>query len=183
MLLWRVFPFLETASDRSQPGHPLYVHPRQVRGRWDNPEYSLLNLAEEPAGAIGESFGNLTRWSPSMLTFPMLPGSERRLGVYRFDESVQPMCDLDDSPTLVRLGIRPTQVVVRDRRFTQALAARIHAEHRWAGIRWWSYQRPQWGLRVAWEHTSIEIERIEALSDHPALHEAADALAKRTENL
>ena len=183
MLLWRVFPFLETATNRTQPGHPLYVNPRQVHGRWDSAEYSLLSLAEEPAGAIGETFGNLTRWQPAMLPFPMLSGSVRRLGVYRLDEAAAPMCDLDDARTLMRLGVRPTQVVIRDRGFTQTLAARLYGEGHWSGVRWWSFHRPQWALRAAWDHSAISLERVEELPGHPALREAAEALAKMSEDL
>ena len=80
MLLWRVFPFREDARSASEPGHPLYLNPRQGTGRWDNPHLTaLMYLAEQPSGAVGEAFANLTSWSPRMFSFPMIPGAVRRL--------------------------------------------------------------------------------------------------------
>jgi hypothetical protein len=78
----------------------------------------------------------------------------------------------------VRLAVRPTQVVARNRPFTQGLAARIHAEQTWAGIRWWSYHRPQWTLRALWDRATLTCESVEDLDDHPALDDAAAELAK-----
>jgi len=179
MLLWRVFPFREDARSASEPGHPLYLNPRQGTGRWDNPHLTaLMYLAEQPSGAVGEAFANLTSWSPRMFSFPMIPGAVRRLGTYRVDEAGHPACDLDDPNTLVRLAVRPTQVVARNRPFTQGLAARIHAEQAWAGIRWWSYHRPQWTLRALWDRATLTCESVEDLDDHPALDDAAAELAK-----
>lgn len=36
MLLYRVFAHI-AGSKPGEPGHPLYVYPRQGKGRWDNP--------------------------------------------------------------------------------------------------------------------------------------------------
>ena len=103
MLLWRVFPFREDARSASEPGHPLYLNPRQGTGRWDNPHLTaLMYLAEQPSGAVGEAFANLTSWSPRMFSFPMIPGAVRRLGTYRVDEAGHPACDLDVIPNTPR---------------------------------------------------------------------------------
>ena len=99
MLLCRVFPYLDDAGE-GEPGHALHVHPVQGGGRWDNPSlYRTCYLATSPEAAIGEAFGNLVTWTPAMLVFPGLPGSQRRLGVYRFDGEANPLIDLDDEPT------------------------------------------------------------------------------------
>jgi hypothetical protein len=178
VLLYRVFPYLGEAGE-GQPGHPLYVHPIQGRGRWDNPSLYLCRyLATSAEAAIGESFGSLLKWTPEMLTYPALPGSERRLGVYRFDEEANPLLDLDDPGVLVARSIRPTHVVIRNRPRTQDIAARIFDEGRWAGIRWWSYHRPQWTVVALWTTDDLTVEGVESIPGHPAVIDAALTLAK-----
>jgi hypothetical protein len=138
MLLWRVFPHVPTAATAAEPGHPLYVHPDQGDGRWDNPARFLLGyFALTPTAAIVESFQSVARWSPKMLPFPQIPGALRALSVVHLDEERHPLLDLDDANTLLAWNLRPTQVVVRNRPFTQDLAARIFADGRWAGLRGW----------------------------------------------
>jgi hypothetical protein len=44
LLIYRVFPYLRAARI-GQPGHPLYVHPAQGTGRWDNPHRPQWTLA------------------------------------------------------------------------------------------------------------------------------------------
>jgi hypothetical protein len=84
----------------------------------------LSRLAE---AASGETFGNLSRWDPSMLQFPQIPGSRRAMGVYQLPDDVR-VLDLDDPAQLVRLGLRPTQIVVRNLAVTQAWGHRIWSE-------------------------------------------------------
>lgn len=131
-------------AEQGAPGHPLYVHPGQGKGRWDNPDlYRLRYVALTPEAAIGETFGNLARWSPDMLRVPFLSGAERQLATYSMDETIHPLLDFDDAKTLIDRGLRPTQVVGRNRPLTSGIAARVFREGRWAGVRWWSYHRPQ----------------------------------------
>lgn len=178
MLVYRVFPHLPGAR-ADEPGHPLYVHHPQGKGRWDNPSlYQARYLATSPQAAVGEAFANLSTWSPAMLAAPLLPRSVRRLGTYRFDETANPVLDLDDARALLDRHLRPTDVVVRNRPRTQAIAERIFNEGRWAGIGWWSYHRPQWALVALWSTVTLSLERTEDLGGHPALSEAAAALAK-----
>jgi uncharacterized protein YcaQ len=183
VLLYRVFPYLATAR-ANKPGRPLYNHPVQGKGRWDNPSlYSVRYLATSPEAAIGESFGHLARWAPNMLAYPSLPGSERRLATYRFDETANPLLDLDDAEVLSRLHVRPSHVVIRNRPRTQQIAADIFNEQRWAGIQWWSYQRPQWTVVALWATGKLTVASVEELQGHPALDDAARVLAKSRRGL
>jgi hypothetical protein len=176
MLLYRVVPYLADAG-RGQPGHPLYVPP-QGSGRWDNPaRYRCWYLASSAEAAVGETFGNLTSWTPDMLTVPTLPGSQRQLGTYRLDEETNPLLDLDDPQVLAHRSIRPTHVVIRNRPRTQGIAARIFDEGIWAGIQWWSYHRPQWTLVALWDE-DLSLTGVDPLPGHPALDDAAALLAK-----
>ena len=178
MRLYRVFPYLATAK-RNEPGHPLYTYPVQGKGRWDNPSLYLVRyLATSPEAAIGETFGHLARWTTKMFVYPSLPASEKRLGTYRFDETSDPLLDLDDAYVLSRRHIRPTHVVIRNRPRTQQIAADIFMERHWAGIQWWSYQRPQWTLVALWAPGKLAVASVNEVQGHPALADAARVLAK-----
>jgi RES domain-containing protein len=181
MLLYRVFPYLATARP-SEPGHPLYVHPDQGRGRWDNWDlYRAVYAAGSPSGAVGEAFAGLSTWSKAMLPFPSVPGSARAIGVYAFDEEANALLDLDDARMLLERNLRPTDVVVRNRPRTQGIARMVHSERRWAGMSWWSMHRPQWTLHVIWTADVLRVERVESLAGHPGLLDAGRLLAKRLE--
>jgi hypothetical protein len=135
-------------------------------------------MSPSAEAAIGESFGNLARWSPSMFTVPALPGSLRAIATLELDETNHPLLDLDDPAVLFSRGIRPTHVVVRNRPRTQAIAASVFGENSWAGIQWWSYHRPQWVAVVVWELSGLSLARVEAIAGHPALFAAASTLSK-----
>lgn len=184
MLAYRVFPYLPGARP-GEPGHPLYVRTDQGAGRLDNPDLYLVRyLTTEPSSAVGEAFANLSLWLPSMLAFPALAGSRRVLGVYRYDEERLPLLDLDDARALLERGLRPTQVVARNRPATQAWARRIFHEHKWEGIRWWSYHRPQWTILGIWSPGQVlEVVRIEDLVAHPAMADAADVLVRQRDGI
>ena len=179
MLLYRVFPFLESASNPTEPGHPLHVHPVQGGGRWDNPNLYLVRyLSTSAEGAVGETFGGLGSWSSAMLAYPSLTGSRRVLGTFRLDEETNPLLDLDDAAVLVARRVRPTEVVRRNRPRTQQIAESIYRDAKWAGISWWSYQRPQWTQVALWATENLTVDRTEELPGHPAVHDAAITLAK-----
>lgn len=178
MIAYRVFPHLQGAP-RGNPGHPLYVHPDQGNGRWDNPDvYRAMYLTASPTVAIGETFAHLSNWTPMMLPFPTVPGGHRALGHYHLDEDLEPLLNLDDARTLLDRGLRPTDIVVRNRPRTQDIAKKVHAERRWGGISWWSMHRPQWVLHVIWDMSSLEVRAIEPIAGHSGLREAADLLGK-----
>ena len=178
MLLYRVFPYLQSAKP-SQPGHPLYVHPDQGTGRWDNADlYRAMYLTQTPSGAIGESFAHLTQWSRLMLPFPTIPGALRSLGVYRLNEEAHPLLDFDDAETLFARALRPTDIVIRNRPRTQQISRGVYSEDRWSGLSWWSMHRPQWKLYVLWDRGQLAVQEIHSLPGHPALADAADLLGK-----
>jgi hypothetical protein len=182
VLLYRVFPHLPAAS-AGDAGHPLYIHAAgQGHGRWDNPNlYTTMYLSPSPEAAIGETFGNLARWTPKMLNLPALPGSVKSLATFELDEETHPLLDLDDAGVLYQRGIRPTHVVIRNRPRTQQIAADIFAEGLWSGIQWWSYHRPQWTAVALWDFTDLTVVKVDDISEHPALHAAALTLSKPTQ--
>jgi len=137
-----------------------------------------MYLSASAEAAVGETFGNLALWSPTMLTFPQIPGSVRSLGTFELDEETHPLLDLDDATELAQRGIRPSHVVIRNRPRTQQIAADIFNEERWSGIGWWSYHRPQWTAVALWEPSGLAIRRVEDLRGHPALDAAARTLSK-----
>jgi RES domain len=178
VLLYRVFPHVGGARP-DEPGHPLFVEPRQGVGRWDNPgRYLVRYLAVSPAAAVGEAFANLSVWTPAMLHRPDLPGSQRCIGTYQFDETANPLLNLDDAQVLLDRRLRPTDVVIRNRARTQEIAGGIFDEARWAGVRWWSYHRPQWPLVALWAEPNITVQVVEPIPGHPAVDEAAGSLHK-----
>lgn len=131
----------------------------------------------------GETFGNLSPWDRSMLEFPQIPGGRRALGVYQLPDDLR-VLDLDDPAQLVRLGLRPTQIVVRNLAVTQAWGHRIWSEadphsgdHQWQAVSWWSYHHPVWTVLASWLRP--EVVRVEPLDvAHPALLDAANALRR-----
>jgi hypothetical protein len=179
VLIYRVFPFRADAGP-GEPGHPLYVHPEQGYGRWDNADlYSALYVASSGSAAIGETFAHLSIWSAAMLPFPAIEDSRRVLGIYAVDEETHPLLNLDDSAALLQRGLRPTDVVIRNRPRTQAIARDVFGEALWSGLSWWSMHRPQWVLHVYWNLKAIELAEIQTLPSHPAMHDAARLLAKQ----
>lgn len=167
----------------------MHLHRPQGRGRLDNPTvYDTWYVALSPECAVGEVFGDLSSWSGEIFTVPSLPGGRRALGLYEVDAGI-PILDLDDPKVLLERGLRPTQVVSRNRSVSQGWALSIfhetkpNADRRWAGVRWWSFQRPRWtpvGLWVAQgekpPHGLVDVQPLEL--DHPAVADAARDLAR-----
>jgi hypothetical protein len=184
MLLYRVFPHLPAAAPGTR-GHPDYLH-AQGPSRLDNPgHYRVWYFAAEQSGAVGEVFGGLDEWDERMFPFPLIPGSRRALGTYRLDDGT-PLLDLDDANNLLQRGLRPTQVIERNRAETQAWALRVFAERNdrgeqvWQGVRWWSFYRPGWRIVGYWgaaEPQPVDVERLGTA--HVAVADAAAALSKR----
>lgn len=177
MLLYRVFPFVPSAK-KGEPGHPLYVHPAQGSGRWDNPTaYLAWYMASEPASAVGESFARVSVWRDEMFEFPQIPGAKRALGTYQLPDDL-PYVDLDDADTLVKLQMRPSQVVERNRPYTQAKALEIHNERKWNAIRWWSFHRPEWRVWCLWgiDPACSNVDVLDVR--HVAVQDAAKTLVR-----
>ncbi len=178
MLLHRTFPWLAGAPV-GEPGHALYVPEPGGAGRADNPgRYRALYLSSAPAGAIAETFGALKLWKPRMFRRPDLPGSVRALATYELADAL-PIFDLDDPDALKALGLRPSQVVTRDRAVTQPWAFAIFLQHRWSGVRWWSYYEPSWYSYAVWEIGALTLVAVRALTMRdPAVIEASQMLRR-----
>ena len=178
MELFRVYPHLDEAASPDEAGHPLFTD-RQLQGfgRFDNPDlYPAMYVATSAAAAIGETFHSIRTWRADMLAHPMLPGSQRRLATFLFDEDRDQLLNLDDAQTLVEYRLRPSDVVIRDRHVTQRLAAQVWDTHRFAGLSFWSNVRPQWQVHVIWDPASLELVATEDLAGHPGLYDANDRL-------
>lgn len=189
MLLYRVFPYLPAAAPGAS-GDPMYLYRPQGRGRLDNPaHFDTWYFGFTPETAVGEAFGDLAVWRDAMFDFPSLAGARRALGVFEIGDDAR-VLDLDDAHALLERGLRPTQVVSRNRPVTQGWALRIFREtaqdgsRRWDGVRWWSFQRPHWTVIALWVplgeepiHTCLRIEQLTLA--HPAVTDAARSLGKR----
>jgi hypothetical protein len=162
--LHRVFPWIEGAAPGA-PGHPLYLARPQGHGRIDNPErYLSLYASDQRSGAIGESFGNHSVWTPDLLEGPpSLPGSRRSLAT--FDASGAAIVDFDDPRMLVDRDLRPSNVVTRDRATTQRWALEVFEEDKWDGIRWWSFHNPEWGSFGLWNRDGLELVSVTPLNE------------------
>ena len=183
MLLYRVFGYLPSAK-QGEPGHPRHVNRPQIHGRLDNPtEYDCWYLARDMAGAVGEAFGNQGVWTESMFPAPWLPGGRRALGVFEVPDDIA-VLDLDDAQNLADRGLRPTQVVIRNLPVTQGWALRIFQEttadgaRKWDGVKWWSFQRPQWEVYGLWNGAPVCVDVQPLDLAHPAVVDAAKTLAR-----
>jgi hypothetical protein len=177
--LYRVLPYLRSARANA-PGHPLFVPASTGAGRVDNPgQYDVLYLGDTAAGAIAEAFGWAPTWDATLFRgTPALPGSVRALVSYELDDARATVCDLDDARRLVELGLRPSQVVTRDRHVTQQWSAAIFARAEFAGVRWWSYYDPRWGSFGLWDRSALRVSSVQVLDDpdQPDFTAAADVL-------
>ncbi|GAB91018.1 RES family NAD+ phosphorylase [Gordonia rhizosphera] len=180
MLVYRVFPYLDTAAP-GQPGHPLYEHRPQRGGRIDHPDYYVWYVARQPEAACGETFGNMSLWTDDMFEFPSMPGARRALGTYSLPDDLR-ICDLDDPSRLADLRLRPTQVIARNLAATSAWGHRIWSERtpaidgrRWNAVQWWSFHRPTWTVVASWERPRlVSVDSLDLT--HPAIADAATAL-------
>ncbi|MBG6185514.1 hypothetical protein IWX65_003493 [Arthrobacter sp. CAN_A214] len=187
-LAYRVFVY-DPKAKPGQGGHPGHLHRPQRTGRIDNANhYDTWYLSEKPEGAIGEVFGNLDKWSDDMFLSKFVPGGRRVLGVFDIPDDT-PLLDLDDANNLLYWGLRPRQVVIRDRPTTQTWALRMFREsdgagqRKYDGVKWWSFQRPQWTVYGVWvppgETPTFTYLHHEDLSlSHYAIENVRRSLAK-----
>lgn len=174
-----MLPYLPSARPGAA-GHPLHLPPSTGASRGDNPGlYDVLYLGDRAAGAVAEAFGWAPIWNTRLFRgTPSLPGSLRALATYSYDVDQATVCDLDDAARLVELGLRPSDVVTRDRSVTQGWAADLFSRNQFAGVRWWSYYDPRWGSFGLWDTAALELLDVEVLDDidQPDFVEAADVL-------
>jgi len=187
MLLYRVFPWDATAAPGTS-GSATFLFRPQGAGRWDNDHlYGAWYLAGSPAGAVGETFGNIARWSPAMFLHPPT-GFPRALATFSVPDGLS-LVDLDDPATLLAWSMRPTQVVTRNPSSTQGRARDIFEARRadgspaWQGIRWWSFWRPTWTNTVLFEapgrSVDLTLQDVTPLSmASPAVLDAAASLTR-----
>lgn len=173
--LYRVFPWLEDAP-RGAAGHPLHVPTVQGAGRIDNPEsYAVLYASDSAVGAVAEAFGNHATWTEELFLVPSLPGARRALATYAADRVT--ILDLDDASALLERGLKPSEVVTRDRARTRRWALEVFRERRWDGIRWWSFHDPDRGSCGLWRTVGLTVLEVAALTlDAPPVIEAATLL-------
>jgi hypothetical protein len=175
--LYRVVPYLPTAK-RSERGHPLYLPISMGGNRVDNAGiYDVLYCGNRAEGAIAEAFGWKTVWDEGMLRGPReLFGSRQAFVTYSVSDEFS-ICDLDDAERLLRMHLRPSRVVTRDRAVTQRWALDIYQTKEFVGVSWWSYYNPDWASIGLWDTSLLVIANLDVLTwDHPALRAAADAL-------
>ena len=67
----------------------------------------------------------------------------------------------------------------RDYARTRAWARRIYDEHRWIGVRWWSYYDPRWGSFALWDTGQLVPDAVTVLDLHDsALVEASRIIVR-----
>lgn len=171
-----------------EPGHPLYVaRSRQGAGRFDNPaHYAALYASRQPDGAVGEILGNHSEVRDALFVWEGRPDLRRHLVTLAVDDAR--LLDLDDAGTLAELGLRPSDVVRRNRDVTRKLALRrylIREETGEAGLSWWSYHHPDWTQVMLWsgdgdawfDHVEVT-DTTELDITHPDVVVAAEALRR-----
>ena len=183
MLAYRVYPHLQGAPPGTA-GHPQYLG-AQGSGRLDNHgHYRIWYLALEPAGAVAEIFGDLDQWDANMFHCPSIPGSRQTLATFHLDDDTH-LLDLGDARNLHTRGLRPTQVIERNRAATQTWALNVYNERNdrgtriWQGIKWSSYHQPQWRIIGYWgDNAPRPLSAEELTLTSPAVTDAASSLRR-----
>jgi hypothetical protein len=137
----------------------------------------VLYVSDSSDGAVGERFGNIAVWSDELFIGPpVLTNSRMALAIYDLADDSS-ILNLDDAAALLRLGLRPSDVVTRDHKSSQAWALRIYEEEKWIGVRWWSRWEPSWGSYALWDLTPLRLHDVMTLSrEHLAVANAAKTL-------
>lgn len=143
MDLYRVFDW-DAHSTGAEPGGPLYI-PRlaQGQGRHDIPErdgvlYTSLNVLSAVAEWI--QFFRTRELTPQH--FELSDGRLKALAVLELSEEMA-LPSLDDPQTLVRYGIKPSEIITHDRRITRLVAGRLFDDGR-PGFLWPSSLEGSW---------------------------------------
>jgi hypothetical protein len=176
LTLYRVFPYDASAAPTDKGG-ALYVPPGG-NNRIDNPDiYNLMYLSDAPEGAVSEVFGRIPDWDELLFTHPN--GTRYSLVCYEIARSSK-IYDLNNVRHLAEIGIKPAEVVIRDRKLTQQWARRIFAMHRWIGISWWSFYGPQWRCVCLWDRNELLFSGIVEVLDirSDVVRSAADAISR-----
>ena len=175
MILWRVLPW-DPAARPAAPGGPLWFpRPFQGTGRHDRPaRYGCLYVTEHAVSAVAEAlapFRGTGDVGPELLTRLGRPLALAELEL----EGDAGIADLDDPRTLVREGLRPSQVATSRRAVTQEYAARLFDAGA-AGLRWWSTLEAGWINVTLFDRAqaSLRARKVRPLDmGHDAVREAA----------
>jgi hypothetical protein len=143
----------------------------------------VLYVGDTPEGAIAETFGRFDLWDQALIeadpAVATLPGSRFALAVFEAPDNLR-LRNLDDMQALLEERLRPSNVVTRDRKITQAWAARIHETGRYAGVAWWSYYEPSWQSIGIWDLADLQVTTIQVLRrDDPDVVAAARTIYRR----
>jgi hypothetical protein len=182
-LLYRVFPYIAGAAERS-PGGALHVpRGRQGAGRHDYPDaYGALYASRAIESAIAERIQGFRGQTLTEADLRSRAGG--RLALATFDDgSLEHIVDLDDPEELSLRNLRPSAVATQRRPVTREIALRIFIEGA-NGFAWWST------LESAWANVTLFAERASAdlrlarppellTVEHPSLRLAADAIGVR----
>jgi hypothetical protein len=112
-------------------------------------------------------------------------GMRRALATFSIPDDLT-VFDFDDASNLQHVEMRPSQVIIRNKTFTQSKAAALFSEtsldgaRRWSGVSW-SFHRPTWHNLVLWatetEPAHLTLHNVDELSlTSPAITAAARAL-------
>ena len=123
--------------------------------RIDNPEiYRVLYVSSHAEGAVAEKFGRIPLWDDYL--FVQTNGNRYALATFEIADHAL-ICNLNDAARLVELGLRPTDVIDRDRAVSQQWARRIFQSGTWIGAAWWSYYSPRWLSAGIWNLQSVNV--------------------------
>ena len=160
MMLYRVFPYLAGAAADEPGGAFFRPHGGKNRADATDGSYRCLYVGDTPEGSIAEAFGRFDSWDKALLeadpATPLLPRSRFALATYGMHED-EKIRDLDDARVLVAEGLRPSDVVTRNRLITQAWAMRIYAGGHYAGVSWWSYYDASWHSLAVWNISRLQL--------------------------
>lgn len=141
MIVYRVFPY-----------DPLFI-PAGGGGRVDNPQlYRTLYVSSHAEGAVAEIFGRFPEWGKEMLVHAS--GLSYALATYEIADETK-VFSLDDAEHLIRLNLKPSDVVRRDLKRSQRWGREIFEMREWAGVSWWSFYGPQWQSIALWDTSCI----------------------------
>lgn len=159
------------------------VRAGQQAGRFDNSRlYGALYLSLSQAGAVAEVLGSHAEWVDGLFDAPGL-GLRRHLLTVQIDDAiVDRIVDIDDARFLLDRGLRPSEIAGRARTRTRSLAADVFSEGA-AGIRFWSYHRPEWTNVVLFVPPvgtgDVHVEAAEAMHlDLPCVAAASEMLCR-----
>jgi hypothetical protein len=175
--LYRVFPYDSSAAPSDKGG--AFFRSGSPRGRIANPTlYKELYLGGSAQAAIAETFGRLPSWSDR--DFLHATGRSLCLASYALPDGL-PIFDMDDAGALVKLGLKPSDIAVRERAVSQRWARDVYNLKSSIGITWWCYYEPSWSVYGLWDIDELTIDAgPEPLhTKHPLVIETATAIVRQ----